>query len=276
MGINTKKLLSLNPSGAPIVPFAGGNVSNENASYVEKFSTEQLNEVFKYKDKNGKSWPDPPNVYTGVNGNLPDTNMKYLSEIGLGGFKLRTDAANAFIRMVQDMRKVGLNPTLNGTKTAYRTYAGQYSLLDPTKWVKAGKSTGIGLYQTTSGATAARPGNSNHGLGIAVDIASSTGDATGKNQVQCWMKWFGGEYGWVWAGSLFWENWHFEYMPEAWVDEVIGFEGTKKNVRYGRYDWGWKNSARGVSKGNKKIKGYCSIGTGEKYIGKMDIKSLKP
>ena len=271
MSINTKKLLGLLGN----ISEEASVVSSANLEYVEKFSQNELAAVSNYKDASGYNWPDPPNTYTGKNGNLPDSNMKYLGEIGMGKWKLRTDAANAFIRLVKDARKVGINPGFTGNKQAYRDYAGQYSLLDPSKWVASGKKNGYGIYRTVDNAIAARPGTSNHGEGIAIDIqnhAATKNDFPNstKHRVQCWMKWFGGEYGWVWVGSMFKENWHFEYRPEAWEDRIMGFNDTVKNSKYGRYDWGFKSKSSGG-----KISGFCNIGRSGK-VGNLDIKSLKP
>jgi len=289
MGKDTERIVrdsGIIPTARPPVYTGGGPPSAENQNYVDKFSEDTLVAVRQYKDYKHREWPDPPNTYSGVNGNLPDDNLTYLGAIGMPHLKLRSDAAESFIRLVNDARKVGINPGFTGTLQAYRTYAGSYSLLDPTRWIKTGK---IGLPEnkdtartrTKADASAAYPGTSNHGWGVAVDIQNNTSTAkdypnSTKDRVQCWMKWFGGEYDWVWAGSMFKENWHFEYKPGTWVDQIMGFDDTVRESKYGRYDWGF-NPDNGKSTGQK-IKGLCLAGVhgGFNLVGNFNIQDKNP
>ena len=77
----------------------------------------------------------PPISYTGKNGNLQDSELKDLSEIGLKSQKLVPDAADAFIKMWKDMKKAGLKPFLTDT---YRTYASQYRIFDIDLFISTG------------------------------------------------------------------------------------------------------------------------------------------
>ena len=58
----------------------------------------------------------------GGNGRLPDSALK---SVGIGAYKLDVEAADAFIKMVEDMKKEGLKPSLS---SAYRTYEVQSSM----------------------------------------------------------------------------------------------------------------------------------------------------
>jgi hypothetical protein len=91
--------------------------------------------------------------------------------------QLRTDCAAAWNAMNVEARRLGCELLPNGSKSSYRTYAQQVEL-----WQ---------LYQSGAGALAAHPGSSNHGWGLAVDVATMQmrrmidriGDAFG------WAKW---------------------------------------------------------------------------------------
>lgn len=79
------------------------------------------------------------------------------------------------------------------TRTAYRPYADQQYFWN--------------LYQSGKGSLAARPGTSNHGWGVAVDVPTPA-MAQAINR-------YGAEYGWQkkWSDAPS-EWWHFKYAPE--------------------------------------------------------------
>lgn len=112
-----------------------------------------------------------------------------------GGF-LRTDAARAFNALDSESRKryrVALHPL--GHMSSYRTYAQQVYLYQ--------------LYRSGRGNLAAFPGTSNHGLGLAVDFATTH------------MRWIvdqiGASFGWSksWSDAPS-EWWHIRYRPGVW------------------------------------------------------------
>lgn len=193
-------------------------VASSKTNYVKKTSIDPIDdtpEFLNYTDKHGRSWPPSPQDYTGRNGNLADSELKYLKEAGkeFATFKLRKDAADAFVEAVKAMKKVGLKPGFGFPISAYRDYNGQYNVVSKDQWIKTGKKgKGKAKTLTGNGYPAAYPGRSNHGLGVAIDLTSNSG-ARAKKKVQCWMKWFGKDFGWYWAGVNFREDWHFVYDP---------------------------------------------------------------
>lgn len=73
--------------------------------------------------------------------------------------RLRVDAARAFMAMnAESERRYRVTLRVSSARTAYRTLAEQVYF-----W---------GLYRAGRGSLAARPGTSNHGLGLAVDLAT--------------------------------------------------------------------------------------------------------
>ena len=91
------------------------------------------------------------------------------------GGQLRGDAAAAWLAMRRHIAKtnnVWICPT--SRRTAYRSLADQQYFWN--------------LYQTHRGALAARPGTSNHGWGIAVDLPSPA--------MQAAVRQFGHDFGW--------------------------------------------------------------------------------
>jgi D-alanyl-D-alanine carboxypeptidase len=88
------------------------------------------------------------------NGRLPDSDLE-----AIPGGRLRKDAADSWLAMrtyIGKRKGVWICPT--STRTAYRPFADQEYFWN--------------LYRSGRGALAARPGTSNHGWGIAVDLPS--------------------------------------------------------------------------------------------------------
>lgn len=242
MAINTNNIIKNTGLSLP------SSVIPASSDYVAKVTNFDANILESYTDKRNRTFPPPPDQYTGKNGNLPESELKYLTGIGkhFAKYKLQKDAADAFIKAVKAMQKVGLKPSFASSISAYRDYNGQYNVVDQSKWIKTGQQgPGKAKFLTRSGYAAACPGTSNHGLGVAVDLTANTGAM--KKKVQCWMKWFGIDYGWYWAGlNIRGENWHFVYNP-----------GKAKT--FGRKTSGWNDE-------KKLVEGYCSV----------DIQELKP
>lgn len=96
-----------------------------------------------------------------ANGRLPQSVLAPITKANGGAqVYLRKDAAKAFMAMNHESeQKYGVTLRATGSKSAYRTIAQQEWLWDhcehphDTNWV-------------------ARPGTSNHGLGLAIDLAS--------------------------------------------------------------------------------------------------------
>jgi hypothetical protein len=127
-----------------------------------------------------------------LNGKLPDADLE-----AIPGGRLRKDAAEAWLAMRAFIGKadgVWICPT--SVRTAYRPYADQEYF-----W---------SLYQRHQGALAARPGTSNHGWGIAVDLPSPAMRAA--------VRACGHEFGWGIRGGRLAsdapsEEWHCTFHP---------------------------------------------------------------
>ena len=129
---------------------------------------------------------EPPAALVGYgNGRIP---AEALSPIGDGQHRLYAPAAASFRAMTSDAAAAGVTI---GVTDSYRDYDAQVRLAEEK-----------GLYE--NGGLAARPGTSNHGWGLALDLDLDAG-------AQSWMREHGWRYGFV--ESVPREPWHFEYRP---------------------------------------------------------------
>jgi D-alanyl-D-alanine carboxypeptidase len=127
-----------------------------------------------------------------TNGRLPDSDLA-----AIPGGRLRKDAAAAWLAMrayIGKQKGVWICPT--SFRTAYRPYADQEYF-----WK---------LYQSGRGALAARPGTSNHGWGIAVDLPTPA--------MQAAVRECGHKFGWGIRGGRLSsdapsEAWHCTWHP---------------------------------------------------------------
>ncbi|MDN5659468.1 M15 family metallopeptidase [Brevibacterium aurantiacum] len=125
------------------------------------------------------------------NGEVPD---EWLCEIGVGNHKLRSDAAVSFAKMNAAFKK-DTGKELAVTDS-YRSLESQISVAE--------RKPGF----------AARPGTSNHGWGIALDLGAGTQNGTGVQYD--WLVANADKYGWEnpdWAQRNSYELWHWEYVP---------------------------------------------------------------
>ena len=129
------------------------------------------------------------------NGRLPDSALCALADGS--GERLRADAAQAWTRLAAAYpRDLGAAPcVIDG----YRTLAEQQVL------------------RRTKPRYAARPGSSEHGWGLAVDLGCGV-TSSGSPQ-SAWLRKHAGSYGWFhpdWAvpGGSRPEPWHWEYTPQ--------------------------------------------------------------
>ena len=129
------------------------------------------------------------------NGRLPDADLA-----DIPGGRLRKDAAASWLRLRAKIGKetgVWICPT--SSRTVYRPYADQVHFWD--------------LYRSGRGALAARPGTSNHGWGLAVDLPTPA--------MQAAVRKHGPEHGWGIRGDSAGlgsdapsESWHALYHPD--------------------------------------------------------------
>lgn len=154
------------------------------------------------------------------NGKLPDSVLAPIA-----GGKLRKDAAKAFNAMNREsQRKYGVTLRPTGPMSSYRTYAQQVYLWN--------------LYKSGRGNLAATPGGSNHGLGLAIDLATP--------RMRTIVDMIGEKYGWAkkWSDAPN-EWWHLKYKPgvykpvdplskltkeeRKWVREYLKLKKANKN-----------------------------------------------
>lgn len=148
---------------------------------------------------------------------------------------LRKDAAKAFMAMnAESVRRYGVNLRVSSARTAYRTYAQQEYFWN--------------LYQSGRGNLAARPGTSNHGLGLAVDLATQL--------MRTIVNKIGAKYGFAkkWSDAAN-EWWHIKWKPGNYSavnkkpkDRLAGY--TKREVKWIRNYDSWFR--RGVNPDGRK------------------------
>ncbi|MFD6443695.1 M15 family metallopeptidase [Promicromonospora sp. NPDC060204] len=117
--------------------------------------------------------PEPDQVWSAENGHLSSSELAQIPFAS--GHYVRSDVVGALAELnAAYAAEFGVNMTIN---SSYRTYAEQEALYDP------------------SSKTAAPPGCSNHGTGLAIDIGGGVA-AFGSAQYD-WLKANAEAYGWV-------------------------------------------------------------------------------
>lgn len=124
------------------------------------------------------------------NGKLPAAALAPIA-----GGQLERTAAAAFNAMNVEARRLGLELRPTGSRSSYRPYEDQVYFWN--------------LYQSGKGNLAARPGTSNHGWGLAVDLATT--------QMRAMVDRIGRKYGWAkeWSDAPS-EWWHLKYRAGVW------------------------------------------------------------
>lgn len=128
----------------------------------------------------------PPELARYGNGRIP---AAALTPIGIGNHRLWGPAAESFRQLLQDAAADGVRI---GVTDSYRSYDEQVDL-----------AARKGLY--SQGGLAARPGTSNHGWGLALDLDLD-------DRAQAWMRQHGWMYGFVETVPR--EPWHWEFRPD--------------------------------------------------------------
>lgn len=119
------------------------------------------------------------------NGKIP---ASALQPLGRGPHRLWAPAAQAFTAMTQAAARDGVSI---GVTDSYRSYGEQVDL-----------ARRKGLY--SQGGLAAKPGTSEHGWGLSLDLDLSS-------KAQSWMRKHAGEYGF--AENVPREPWHWTFKP---------------------------------------------------------------
>lgn len=176
----------------------------------------------------------------GNNGELPNNMLKSIG----GDDRLYLPASDSFLRMKKDALADGITIQVN---SSYR-YCGKKGDFKErkcsggfTQWC-AWEKFKAGVGNLASDPTTSKGCKSNHGFGVAIDIAPKS--------AQDWVKKNGVKYGWVWTGKNFSqrEDWHFDYFQEkdtlhkksnkARVYSIIGYSTiflTVVGLAYGFY-----------------------------------------
>ena len=76
MAINTNNIIKNTGFSLP------SSVIPASSDYVTKVTNFDANILESYTDKRNRTFPPPPDQYTGKNGNLPESELKYLTGIG--------------------------------------------------------------------------------------------------------------------------------------------------------------------------------------------------
>jgi hypothetical protein len=147
-----------------------------------------------------------------LNGRLPSSVLGNI----VGG-RLRKDAAKAWNAMnAESQRKYGVTLRPSGPRSSYRTYSEQQYFWN--------------LYKSGRGNLAAYPGTSNHGLGLAVDLATP--------QMRNIVDKIGAKYGyqkrWSDAQSEWWHiKWragNYPAVKNTNVDPVLKYKSAGPSV----------------------------------------------
>jgi hypothetical protein len=135
------------------------------------------------------------------NGQLPPEALAPIA-----GGQLERTAAAAWNAMNVEARRLGVELRPTGSKSSYRTYAQQVELWN--------------LYQSGKGNLAATPGTSNHGWGLAVDLATT--------QMRSMVDRIGRGYGYAkdWSDAPS-EWWHLKYRAGVWSGPDPGPAGAQ-------------------------------------------------
>lgn len=187
-----------------------------------------------------------PSTLNGMeNGRLPSA---ILDSIGVPGAFMEKTAARAFRAMFAEMRKLGFEPRQVGH---YRTFDQQLNLFlsrykpassaewsgTPSqhrkRWAEArryGHTSELWVKKLINGkypATAASPGSSNHGWGLAVDVAEEYDNDSSPDPIRSqWVNWLvnnASRYGI--SAELQSEPWHWRYVAGDNIPSaVIQFE----------------------------------------------------
>jgi peptidoglycan hydrolase-like protein with peptidoglycan-binding domain len=127
-----------------------------------------------------------------LNGRLPGSTLAPIA-----GGHLERNAARSWNAMnVESRRRYGVTLRPSGPRSSYRTYREQVFFWN--------------LYRSGRGNLAAYPGSSNHGLGLAVDVATP--------RMRQIVDRIGSKYGWAkrWSDAPS-EWWHLRYRPGVWT-----------------------------------------------------------
>ena len=153
-----------------------------------------------------------------------------------GGHRLRYDAAVSWLRLCNYFgRPIILTDSYRTLAVQERIFLERY-LPQTTGGGYYGDSKtyrGVRYVRRRGTATAAVPGTSNHGTGLAVDVGDGVNKGSG--EVWDWLKRYAGMFGWFnpeWAKlENYYEPWHWEYNPAKDTKRNEPLEGAVTGTR---------------------------------------------
>ncbi|MEX0617161.1 MAG: M15 family metallopeptidase [Candidatus Woykebacteria bacterium] len=157
-----------------------------------------------------------PSTYVPVGLVVLDNSIK----LGYPGMQLRKEAADALLKMIKDGNKKGYDYMVNSAYRSYQTQVTTYNY-----WVSQ-----VGVAEADR--FSARPGFSQHQLGTALDITSSSVNyklmaAYGNTAEGKWLAQNAYKYGFVLSYPAGYEN-ITGYTYEPWHFRYIGVGNAKK------------------------------------------------
>ena len=192
----------------------------------------------------------PPELLNEGNGELPAT---LLQSIGLGDHKLYTPGAVDFMALIKAANAAGIVIDLSGS---YRDVAGQiqcpknpvstngrpkstsdnhqwmidngFLILSGTTYIPSGTLAHMPSFPIDALTYCAKPGSSNHGWGLAVDVNLEWPGT------QTWMHNNAPTFGWCDIGGGTHEPWHYQYIGRGAVcNSNFGLATPDRPVRTG-------------------------------------------
>ena len=155
---------------------------------------------------------------------LVDMDSKYANNM-YGQKKLRKEAYDAFVRMVDDAKADGVTFY---AESAYRSFDYQEKLY---------KNYVASNGQEKANKFAAKPGFSEHELGLAIDLANIW-TITTKGEEYKWLSKHAHKYGYIFRYKEEWED-ITGYSAESWhirkVEQKVATDVVKKNMSYEEY-----------------------------------------
>ena len=159
-----------------------------------------------------------------------------------GGHRLRADAAVSWLRLCNYFgQEIKLTDSYRPLVLQERLFLERYTPAKTGGGYYGDVKTyrGVRYVRRQGTATAAVPGTSNHGTGLAVDIAD--GVNRGAGEVWDWLNRYAGTFGWfnpAWAKTKnYYEPWHWEYNPardtkkNEPLEGVVAGQTAKETVR---------------------------------------------
>lgn len=178
---------------APVITDAMTSTREERAQAQETFAQQTPGSAASFRAAEAATMPSKSTLrwFQMDNGRI---SLDKLVKVG-GINYLRQDAAKSYRAMKRAAKKDGINLTFSGPQSGYRDYATQERLF---------REKG----DSDTGGLAADPGTSNHGWGMAIDLAPE-----GREWVAAHGKRFG-------FHGISTESWHFDFQPTAGATDM--------------------------------------------------------